>query len=149
MGQDAWSDGAGADDSTGAPARSRKVSAVFPPEIASSRAARRLVEEALAGRDDNPWAARLLVSELASNVVRHAHTDFVVTVEVSEEQVRVEVQDGSSVLPALVETVEGAESGRGVHVLAALAADWGADLDGPGKRVWFTLPLTVGDEPPA
>lgn len=98
----------------------------------SARAVRRFVEESLPGgtrRDD----IILVASELASNVIRHARTDFSVRLAVEEKLVRLEVWNGSSLIPA----VEGlTERKWGLRIIEALADRWGIESTGTGKTVW-------------
>jgi anti-sigma regulatory factor (Ser/Thr protein kinase) len=77
----------------------------------------------------------LLTSELATNCVLHARTDYVVRVAVDEGLVRVEVADREPDLPHVD------ERGRGLRLVEDLATAWGTDpcVDGPGKVVWFEV----------
>jgi anti-sigma regulatory factor (Ser/Thr protein kinase) len=85
--------------------------------------------------------AVLLVSELATNAVTHAGTDFEICVKVGQA-VRVEVRDFSTLGPTLRPGRLAAEDGRGLQILDALASAWGWRSLGPaGKVVWFELPL--------
>jgi anti-sigma regulatory factor (Ser/Thr protein kinase) len=80
----------------------------------------------------------LLVSELATNAVLHARTPF--TVEIAPTPVlRVEVHDGDPRLPHPRDYGVEAASGRGLHLVEALAASSGADRNASGKAVWFEL----------
>lgn len=83
----------------------------------------------------------LLVSELVSNVVLHAHTACDLTIDLTGERVRVEVRDGSGLLPARAQYTEPfALSGRGMVLIEGLTAAHGAaPLDDGGKLVWFEL----------
>ena len=77
----------------------------------------------------------LLTSELATNCVVHARTDYVVRVVLEEGKVRVEVVDDEPDMPQVC------ERGRGLRMVDDLAAAWGAEpcVDGPGKIVWFEI----------
>ena len=61
------------------------------------------------------------------------------------EQVRVEVLDGSPVLPVQRHSSTTAATGRGVALVDRLSSAWGATppsrLHGFAKGVWFTLPV--------
>jgi anti-sigma regulatory factor (Ser/Thr protein kinase) len=86
--------------------------------------------------------ARLLVSELVSNAVRHGSGSVVLVVTCDSGGVRVEVHDESPDLPFVVESGPLMEGGAGLRIVATLASSWGVDprRDGqPGKRVWFAL----------
>ncbi|MEX0946487.1 MAG: ATP-binding protein, partial [Acidimicrobiia bacterium] len=64
----------------------------------------------------------LAASELAANVIRHAETAFTVRLIANENLVRVEVSDGSSIIPALEDLTE---SHRGLRLIEAISEDWG------------------------
>lgn len=86
-------------------------------------------------------AVLLLVSELATNAVRHAGTPFEVAVDVREAGVRVAVIDGDISHPPQVRH-PGVDdtSGRGLLIVDDLAERWGTEeLDDGSKSVWFTL----------
>jgi anti-sigma regulatory factor (Ser/Thr protein kinase) len=90
--------------------------------------------------------AVLATDELFANAVRHASTDpgdtVGVTLEYTGDRLRVTLTDSSPVRPVPRAPEAGAESGRGLSIVAALADDWGTDPPGPGdigKRVWFSL----------
>jgi serine/threonine-protein kinase RsbW len=83
-------------------------------------------------------AAELLASELTTNCVRHAHTDFELTVEV-DRHVRVEVRDRGTGTPRVLSPRPTDPSGRGLRIVDALSDDWGVEERSDGKAVWFTL----------
>jgi sigma-B regulation protein RsbU (phosphoserine phosphatase) len=120
------------------------VVARFPAQRASVAAARQFVTESLldAGVTSVLDDARLLVSELATNAVVHANTDFSVAVHVSAGRVYVEVRDGDPTeldlagLSALPEMVPG---GQGLRIVGRLAGSWGARVEDHGKVVWFSV----------
>jgi anti-sigma regulatory factor (Ser/Thr protein kinase) len=86
--------------------------------------------------------AELLVSELVTNAVLHAHSPAVVSLARENDHVRVSVSDKSSVLPKLREYGPTAVTGRGMMLVDRVATRWGVDLDGSGKSVWFELGAT-------
>ena len=109
------------------------------PEPTSAGMARRFVASSLVAGDEVAELAVLLVSELASNAVLHARTPFELVVEDDGRRLRVEVHDDSSALPTLKDYVAESITGRGLHMVAASADNWGFEaLDG-GKCVWFEL----------
>lgn len=113
----------------------------LPGAPSSVPTARRFVERILAswGRPEASWTAALLVSELSANCTLHARTDFTVRIELQEEQVRLQVTDGSLRPPAVRDYGTSATTGRGLRLVAELAQDWGVDLHDDGKTVWVLL----------
>ncbi len=86
--------------------------------------------------------AQLGTSELVANAVRHAGTGLVLTVA-SGESVTIAIRDGDTQLrrPLAGEDDTLAESGRGLHIVAAISSDWGITTAPGGKTVWFSLAL--------
>ncbi len=122
---------------SGPAAGTRRATRAFRATPGSVGAARRFVEKLGRGHPDSPVAA-LLTSELATNAVVHARTPFEVTASVTDLGVRVEVSDGSDVVPDPA-MLPGPfdERGRGLVLVAALAAAWGCEPTAGGKVVWF------------
>ncbi|MER6557715.1 ATP-binding protein [Streptomyces sp. NPDC001027] len=85
--------------------------------------------------------AELLVTELVTNVIKHVGQGVSATLilEWRCERLRVEVHDKSRELPTPVQAGCDEECGRGLHLLAALAADWGTVLTAVGKSVWCEI----------
>lgn len=116
-------------------------------EPVSVGAARRFVSQVLQrwGLDAAIDTAALLTSELATNAVLHARSAFAVVVARVEDGVRVDVLDGSTVRPVQRPQSTTSATGRGVAIVAELAAAWGTtssgDLYGYSKGVWFTVPV--------
>lgn len=93
--------------------------------------------------------AALGVTELLSNVHRHARPDKSCTVELEllVDRLTVSVRDHDPRLPVVPDAVDApdiaplATCGRGLAMVAAMSESWGARPDGDnGKVVWFTLP---------
>jgi two-component sensor histidine kinase len=81
-----------------------------------------------------------MVSELVTNSVKHAHSDFKVSIDDSGGEIRVEVRDTGRGQPVLRFLAPTEPSGRGLRIVEALSHAWGT-VDLPdGKTVWFTLP---------
>jgi serine/threonine-protein kinase RsbW len=112
-------------------------------DLDAPSAARAAVVDGLGGRvaDDVLSDARLLVSELVTNSVRHAGlaADGVVHVgaKVTDGMLRLEVHDagtGGTVAPR----TPNREGGFGLHLVEALAHRWGVTREG-FTRVWIEL----------
>ena len=103
---------------------------------------------ALWNADDLTEVAELLTGELITNVVCHAVTSADVALLWDEPTLRVEIRDGSPVLPA-IRDLPSDEHGRGLRIVSALARQWGTRRLGPGKTVWFTVTRQggPGDQP--
>lgn len=117
----------------------------FPAWPASIPAARGFVTDVLGQLPPGLCqTAALLVSELATNAVRHAGgPDFVVEVRQFPDEGRlwVGITDADAALPVLRTPDVTAEGGRGVQLVSILADRWGAGRrrDTPEKTVWFEL----------
>ena len=85
----------------------------------------------------------LMVSELATNCVRHADTDFTMTIEQTMRHVRVEIADSGSGRVATRRPEPTELSGRGLRIIDRLADTWGVTEhpDRAGKSVWFMVGL--------
>lgn len=113
----------------------------LPPEPESVGAARRALRDQLAawGADELDFVATQALTELATNAVIHAHTEFTVTIVWSGDLLRVAVQDGSLKLPRQRGYAVDATTGRGLALVDRLCQSWGVDRDGAGKTVWFEV----------
>ncbi|RKS75459.1 anti-sigma regulatory factor (Ser/Thr protein kinase) [Motilibacter peucedani] len=84
--------------------------------------------------------ARLLVTELVANAIRHGAPPITLQVECDASAgMRVSVSDGCAVEPTPRETSPDDESGRGVHIVDLLSDSWGVQPTENGKAVWFRL----------
>jgi anti-sigma regulatory factor (Ser/Thr protein kinase) len=121
----------------------------FAAEAHNVRAARHEVEADLrmAGVESSGLAV-LLTSELVSNAVEHAGTDFDVIVQVDDHVVRIEIHDGAAVGEALRDLIASppvnvdptAPRGRGLFMVGSSAVRFGLiDKGESGKAVWFEL----------
>ena len=120
----------------------------FANDVSSVSAARRFVRDALDDAGFDADDATLLISELASNVVQHAGTDFDVVVMVIEATVRVEIHDGLAVSEAFRDLISqppvpvdvSSPSGRGLFLLKSCGAKFGfTDKGHEGKAIWFEI----------
>jgi anti-sigma regulatory factor (Ser/Thr protein kinase) len=127
-----------------------------------ARLARRLVSHRL-----NDWGhpyttpvnetLTLITAELCANAVCHGHVpgrDFHFQLTLTEDTFRIEVTDTRaekqpSPTPPIPDPLS--ESGRGLHLVAALADDWGVTPRpaAPGKTVWAELRVRTGGHPHA
>ncbi len=122
----------------------------FPAIPQSVHAARRFATDALAGLPPEPLeAAELMVSELATNCIRHERMSFYVTISRSPLEIRVEVTDSGSGVPTMRSPGPNDPSGRGLQIVDMLSTQWGIEPEVPaGKTVWFSLALGPrGGEP--
>jgi anti-sigma regulatory factor (Ser/Thr protein kinase) len=116
--------------------------AVFGPEMASVTQSRhRLIDFLYDVPDEVRYVAALLVSELTTNVIRHAHTPFSLSADRTPSGVRVEVADGTSEHAVARRPPPTSLDGRGLWLVSELADSWGSESTGNGKMVWFELSL--------
>lgn len=112
----------------------------FEPQPDQVAAARRFSIEFLASCGRAAGDVPLLVSELATNAVLHARSDFTVAMACERDRARVEVYDRNSRLPMLAAVKPDAYSGRGLMLLQSLSDSWGVDAHGgDGKTIWFEV----------
>jgi anti-sigma regulatory factor (Ser/Thr protein kinase) len=123
------------------------MSADLPGRPESAAAARSLVRQVLG--EDHPSAgdAGLVVSELVGNAVTHTRSGqpggtITVAVETSGQppEVRIRVRDaGGPGAPGLAAAADSSEHGRGLRIVAALAAEWGTQDTETGRATWCRL----------
>lgn len=125
--------------------RSRRL----PCEPASARNARMFTAAVLAEAGLRSGAALLLVSELASNAVQHAHTEFTLSVRAEGDLIHVDVRDDQAPTAALKDLVGRrlqidltSGTGRGLAMLKSGALRFGLIDHHPvaGKTLWFEVP---------
>ncbi|MFJ8542513.1 ATP-binding protein [Streptomyces sp. NPDC093586] len=114
----------------------------LPPRPQSASVARRFVREALAGvSPDTTDTAQLLVSELVTNAVVHAHTEVEVQAWAVDGRVHVRVSDQEprrGLMPHRGGTAY-ASTGRGLGMVEELASSHGVQVGEDHKTVWFEL----------
>jgi anti-sigma regulatory factor (Ser/Thr protein kinase) len=118
----------------------------LPHELTSVATARRLVAQQV-----TDWHAEqllddavLVVSELATNAITHADSPCRVRLSLTPGTFRIDVIDAGSGTPEPQLLDLAAEHGRGLGMVAAVAAAWGIEaLPGEGKLVWAELKRPV------
>jgi anti-sigma regulatory factor (Ser/Thr protein kinase) len=79
----------------------------------------------------------LVVSELVGNAVRHGRPPVGMRLRKAGRGVRVDVHDEGASAPMANEASSEAESGRGLFLVDAVAAESGVEhIEGDGKVVW-------------
>jgi anti-sigma regulatory factor (Ser/Thr protein kinase) len=114
---------------------------MFAADPSSVGAARRFATAALADADPEVVeAVELMVSELATNSIRHVQSSFEMTIRHSTEEIVVEVVDYGGGTPVMRSPRPEDPSGRGLRIVDMLAARWGVKRgSGIGKTVWFAV----------
>jgi len=95
---------------------------------------------------------KLLVGELLTNAVLHGTPPVDLRILARRGCLRVEVMDTSRVAPLRARSSADTMTGRGLALVAGLAARWGSQVHGDGKVVWAELdlaPASAPDGPPA
>ncbi|MFG2114817.1 ATP-binding protein [Streptomyces sp. NPDC048718] len=127
-----------------APAALPGYTTAYPARDTAPAQARRDVAAALTawGLDQLADTARLLVSELVTNVVTHTHSRqvTVAVTRATETTVRITVLDTDRSKPAVPQPASfQREFGRGLLLVDALADHWAVEYVATGKRIWCQL----------
>jgi anti-sigma regulatory factor (Ser/Thr protein kinase) len=125
-------------------------SRVFAARPDSIRQARTFVEAALSDIDLAALQSIvLMVSELATNSVRHADSEFTVDVSSADDAVRVVVADHGAGAPLMRAPSHDEPTGRGLRIVDRLADEWGIGDGSSGTSVWFVVRVDAeqGDDP--
>jgi anti-sigma regulatory factor (Ser/Thr protein kinase) len=96
-------------------------------------------------------AAQTIVSELVTNSYQAANSgteQISVTLSRLPGQIVIEVSDNDSRLPAMSDPADDAESGRGLHMIAALSDEWGCHPRHSGGKVVYAIMRIPRDQPP-
>ncbi len=83
--------------------------------------------------------ASLIVSELATNAIRHAHSGFELNISRVDDTVRIAVSDESPRVPVVQNLQPGSVSGFGLRLVDEIASQWGYEVGVDGKKVWALL----------
>lgn len=114
------------------------------PFVSSVPVARHFASAACLSMGCGTWSdqIQLLVSELVSNVVRHARTPMRLSLFRRGDHFRVEVRDDDPRPMNATAACPATDSlgGRGMFLVSALASTWGVNSNTRGKTVWFELP---------
>jgi anti-sigma regulatory factor (Ser/Thr protein kinase) len=118
--------------------------------------ARELVRKTLATwmLSDHADLAELVVTELATNTLRHGIGPIDIRLSLPGNNLRIEVHDHGAGRPVRRRATADDEQGRGLALLDGLIKlNGGAhgvadDADGPGKTVYVLLPLDPGQADP-
>ncbi|MFE9792747.1 ATP-binding protein [Streptomyces goshikiensis] len=105
------------------------------------------------GKTETSEDTLLLVSELLTNASLHAHGCHELVLTADETALRIEVHDGSTVLPVPHPAPRpGVPGGRGLYIVERLSDRWGTHAYESGKAVWAEIEasrlefgMTAGD----
>jgi len=122
-----------------------KQERTFPHKPESVPAARRFATSVLRGvSPDTLEAIELMVSELATNCIRHTDSGFALSITRGGGDIRVEATDGAGGRPQMRSPKPTDPSGRGLKIIDMLSSGWGVDHHpATGKTVWFTVADTA------
>lgn len=111
------------------------------PEPRSARTARAFVDDHVRRHvaPETADTAVLLTSELVTNVVVHARTPMTLHLDLTADAIRIAVADEVPRVPIPRTSHESRLTGRGMNLVASLAAKWGVEPCPSGKTVWFEL----------
>ena len=109
---------------------------VHSPAAASS--VRRALAHHLDVADRLADDVELIVSELVTNVVRHARTNGVVELWSWPGEVRIEVHDAAPGVPQMRASA-GPDGGFGLRIVDRVATSWGHRRSRHGKTVWAVV----------
>lgn len=84
--------------------------------------------------------AKLVVSELVVNAVRHAGTPLTLQMEDMTDGLCVSVADSSGARPQPRVAEPFDEGGRGLMLVEMLSRRWGVEMTDEGKLVWAEIP---------
>ena len=118
------------------------VTSTFPKAPQAPAEARRMVDRLRERLTPSQLeTARLLVTEVVTNAVRHVDRDGAIGLRLSvcEDRVRVEVLDPGTGFQPRARTADSPLNGSwGLHFLEVLSDRWGVDR-GERNTVWFEL----------
>ncbi|WP_205696061.1 ATP-binding protein [Conexibacter sp. SYSU D00693] len=123
--------------------------ASLPPDPTALRLARDAVDAFRDSLSEVRWRdARIAVSELVANAVRHVeHREgdtLDLALELDDHSLRVELADGGPGFDRAPTSRGDEHGGWGLYIVDLVARDWGVDRE-PRTRVWFVLDVADGD----
>ena len=132
----------GSGTETWEPARVHKQFATTPQAPRKAREAVDFVAGDLP--EEDLQTAQLLTSELVTNSVKHSpstNATISVDLEINRTRLRVEVRDGATTSPVLIEP--GEEGGYGLVFVDRLSSRWDTERERAGNLTWFEIDLPV------
>jgi hypothetical protein len=135
----------------------QRVSVTLLPEPEAPSLARNLVADACLAWQmvELLHAARLVMSELVTNAVEHAHTPMTVVVTRRGSGLHISVADEVAQAPRVIRLARPRrgqpldERGRGLLTVSETATAWGWLPTRSGKVVWATLQPAREEQPPS
>ena len=103
--------------------------------------ARQFVRDAVQGAAPEVLeTVALLVSEVATNCIRHTDGPFDMRITQESGAIRIEATDRGSGEPRMRSPGPTDPSGRGLQIVDMLSTEWGYERSsGSGTTVWFTI----------
>ncbi|HEY2284412.1 MAG TPA: SpoIIE family protein phosphatase, partial [Streptosporangiaceae bacterium] len=110
------------------------------PQIVAQARASAVRQVTAWGLEDLAFTTELLVSELVTNAIRHARPPIQLRL-ILDTMLSCEVSDASVTAPHHRRADRYDEGGRGLMLVARLAARWGTRHTRTGKAIWAQQPL--------
>ncbi|MFJ4473172.1 SpoIIE family protein phosphatase [Streptomyces sp. NPDC089424] len=118
------------------------------PEAAPiARAATRRQLDAWKVDEETAFTTELIVSEFVGNAVRHGTPPLRLRL-LHHQKLTCEVTDAAASAPQVKHARTIDETGRGLHIVATLADQWGTRYQPQGKTVWAEQPTGASTAPP-
>jgi hypothetical protein len=112
----------------------------LPPSLEAALTAREFVIATLVALGcEIDEAVMVMSNELIVNAVEHAKSRYEVRIVGHADRVRVGVRDWSDKRTVVCDPSLDSTSGRGLRLVAELAAKWGIEPAERGKTVWFEI----------
>ncbi|MFG3530858.1 SpoIIE family protein phosphatase [Streptomyces sp. NPDC047917] len=99
------------------------------------------------GLEELVFTTELVLSELATNAIRHAGGPVEVRL-IRAGQLTCEVSDPSATQPRMRRALLTDEGGRGLYLVAQLTTRWGSRYTRRGKTIWAEQPIPDAPEEP-